>query len=444
MTTELDRQPTDRDAQRVGARALEGRVLARPGATTARGLAMPGIDYLRAMVDGVLPPPPISGLMEFTMVSADPGRVVFTCRPDESAYNPIGVVHGGLICTLLDSVAGCALHSTLPRGKGYTSIEIKVNYLKAVRLPAACSPPPARWSRPARASASPRASSPTPRAPSSRPPRAPCWCSTSDTRGLTARYFPAVTQRILVVGAGIAGLATAVALQRRGHRVAIVEERTDTSSGAGISIWPNALAALDEIGLGDAVRDSGGRVSAGAMRWPDGPWLRHPSPERIVNALGEPLVVVRRSVLMGLLAAALTAGTIESGLAATELVVTAPGVRITLSDGTIREADAVVGADGVGSTVARHLNGSLRAATWDTRRGAASPRSPSTRTSPARPWAPAPNSATYRSVPTTPTGSAPSAARRARSAPGANSPICGRSTAIGPTRFPHCSRRPTG
>ena len=62
------------------------------------------------------------------------GRVVFTCEPDESAYNPIGAVHGGLVCTLLDSVTGCAIHSTLPQGKGYTSVEIKVNYLKAVRL----------------------------------------------------------------------------------------------------------------------------------------------------------------------------------------------------------------------------------------------------------------------------------------------------------------------
>ena len=68
------------------------------------------------------------------LVSADPGRVVFNCRPDESAYNPIGAVHGGLVCTLLDAALGCALHSTLPRGKGYTSVEIKVNYLKAVRL----------------------------------------------------------------------------------------------------------------------------------------------------------------------------------------------------------------------------------------------------------------------------------------------------------------------
>ncbi len=104
-----------------------------PAPTTSAGLTMAGLDYLRAMIDGTLPPPPISGLMEFGMTSAEPGRVVFTCRPDESAYNPIGAVHGGLVCTLLDSVAGCAMHSTLPQGKGYTSIEIKVSYLKAVR-----------------------------------------------------------------------------------------------------------------------------------------------------------------------------------------------------------------------------------------------------------------------------------------------------------------------
>jgi uncharacterized protein (TIGR00369 family) len=104
-----------------------------PSTGATRGLAMPGIDYLRAMRDGVLPPPPIAGLMQMDLTEVDPGRVVFTCRPDESAYNPIGAVHGGLVCTLLDSVAGCALQSVLPLGKGYTSIEIKVSYVKGVR-----------------------------------------------------------------------------------------------------------------------------------------------------------------------------------------------------------------------------------------------------------------------------------------------------------------------
>ena len=104
-----------------------------PMVGASRGLTMPGIDYLRAMRDGELPPPPISGLFQFDLAEVDEGRVSFTCLPDESSYNPIGVVHGGLVCTLLDSVCGCAVHSTLPLGKGYTSIEIKVSYLKAVR-----------------------------------------------------------------------------------------------------------------------------------------------------------------------------------------------------------------------------------------------------------------------------------------------------------------------
>jgi 2-polyprenyl-6-methoxyphenol hydroxylase-like FAD-dependent oxidoreductase len=168
-----------------------------------------------------------------------------------------------------------------------------------------------------------------------------------------------MAQQILVIGAGITGLATAVALQRRGHEVTVIEERTDTSSGAGISIWPNALAALDEIGLGDAVRDTGGRVTAGALRWRDGSWLRRPARERLVRALGEPLVVIRRSALTKVLADALAGGTVHTGLSARELVTTADGVRITLSDLTTREAAAVVGADGTRSVVARHLNGAL-------------------------------------------------------------------------------------
>ena len=98
----------------------------------AKGLTMAGVDYLRAMVDGDLPQPPIAGLMQFGVVSAEPGRVVFSCQPDESAYNPIGAIHGGLICTLLDSVTGCAIHSTLPQGGTVVKSGSRVGFAEGV------------------------------------------------------------------------------------------------------------------------------------------------------------------------------------------------------------------------------------------------------------------------------------------------------------------------
>jgi len=165
--------------------------------------------------------------------------------------------------------------------------------------------------------------------------------------------------QIAVVGAGIAGLSAAVALQRRGFDVTVFEERTEMSSGAGISIWPNALAALDEIGLGDAVRDAGGRVTAGAMRWRSGTWLRRPHPDRIVKALGEPLVVLQRAALTGILHAALKPGTVRPGMAVTGVEEAADGVQLRLSDGTAVRTAAAVGADGTRSLIARHLNGPL-------------------------------------------------------------------------------------
>lgn len=169
-----------------------------------------------------------------------------------------------------------------------------------------------------------------------------------------------MSAHITVIGAGIAGLATAVAIRRAGYDVSVIERRTDATSGSGISIWPNALAALDEIGVGDDVRQSGGRVTGGAIRWRDGTWLRRPSAQRIVAALGEPLVVVRRSVLTDILRAALPPGTVETGLTATAVTTTESSAQVTLTDGQTREAAAVVGADGVNSMVARTLNGPLR------------------------------------------------------------------------------------
>jgi hypothetical protein len=71
-----------------------------PGPVTAKGLSMAGIDYLRAMKNGELPMPPIVNLMQLDFVAIEPGRVVISCPPDESAYNATGVIHGGLVCTL--------------------------------------------------------------------------------------------------------------------------------------------------------------------------------------------------------------------------------------------------------------------------------------------------------------------------------------------------------
>lgn len=104
-----------------------------PVASAEQGRLLAGIDHLRAVRDGVLPPAPIASLMGFRIASVEEGEVVFTGVPDDSVYNPIGVVHGGFVCTLLDSVCGCAVQSTLPVGTGYTSLEIKVSYLRPVR-----------------------------------------------------------------------------------------------------------------------------------------------------------------------------------------------------------------------------------------------------------------------------------------------------------------------
>jgi uncharacterized protein (TIGR00369 family) len=91
---------------------------------------MSGLEFLRAIAAGELPPPPIARLMGFELDSVEQGRVVFAATPAEYHYNPIGVVHGGLASTLLDSALGCAVQSALPAGTGYTTIELHVNFVR--------------------------------------------------------------------------------------------------------------------------------------------------------------------------------------------------------------------------------------------------------------------------------------------------------------------------
>ena len=97
-----------------------------PMETALAGRGQAGLDFLRSMIAGEVPGPPIASLLGMALVEVEHGRAVFTLTPDESMFNPIGAVHGGVVCTLLDSALGCALHTTLPAGKGYTSVEIKV------------------------------------------------------------------------------------------------------------------------------------------------------------------------------------------------------------------------------------------------------------------------------------------------------------------------------
>lgn len=93
-----------------------------------------GFDFLTAIANGELPQPPIAELMDFRLTKVDSGKVVFEGTPGPQHYNPIGSVHGGFAATVLDSVMGCGVHSTLPAGTGYTTVELKVNFVRAITL----------------------------------------------------------------------------------------------------------------------------------------------------------------------------------------------------------------------------------------------------------------------------------------------------------------------
>jgi len=103
-----------------------------PVATAAAGATMTGMEYMTAIVEGTMPPPPIAVTMLLRPVELEEGRVVFEGLPGEEHYNPIGVVHGGYAATLLDSALGCAVHTTLPAGVGYTSLGLEAKYVRPI------------------------------------------------------------------------------------------------------------------------------------------------------------------------------------------------------------------------------------------------------------------------------------------------------------------------
>lgn len=94
--------------------------------------ASSGMEFLQRIWSGELPSAPIGHTMNFIPVEGEPGRIVFQGTPGREHYNPIGSVHGGYFCTLLDSAVGCAVQSMLPKGMGYTTVELKVNLIRAM------------------------------------------------------------------------------------------------------------------------------------------------------------------------------------------------------------------------------------------------------------------------------------------------------------------------
>jgi uncharacterized protein (TIGR00369 family) len=103
-----------------------------PSAMAEAGMRKTGIEYLREVVAGTLAPPPIAELLGMTIVEVQEGRAVFAVEPAEWMYNPIGSVHGGIAATVLDSCMGCAIHTTLEAGVGYTTTDLHVRYIRAM------------------------------------------------------------------------------------------------------------------------------------------------------------------------------------------------------------------------------------------------------------------------------------------------------------------------
>lgn len=94
--------------------------------------SLPGLEFMSRMVSGELPMPPMCKTCNFWPVEAAAGLFAFEGEPGNAHFNPLSTIHGGWAATLLDSAMGCAVHTTLPSGKAYTTLEIKVNYVRAI------------------------------------------------------------------------------------------------------------------------------------------------------------------------------------------------------------------------------------------------------------------------------------------------------------------------
>ena len=103
-----------------------------PVETAGLGRGLSGPEYLDRIRSGAVPPPPIMVTLGFRLAEIGEGFAVFDMKPEEFHYNPLATVHGGVICTLLDSAMSCAVHTLLPKGRAYTTAELKINFVRPI------------------------------------------------------------------------------------------------------------------------------------------------------------------------------------------------------------------------------------------------------------------------------------------------------------------------
>jgi uncharacterized protein (TIGR00369 family) len=95
---------------------------------------MSGLEFMQAVFDGSIQPPPMMATMDFAGIEATEGKVAFVAEPGEFLYNPLGTVHGGFALTILDSAMSCAVHTTLAAGERYTTLEVSVNFVRPITV----------------------------------------------------------------------------------------------------------------------------------------------------------------------------------------------------------------------------------------------------------------------------------------------------------------------
>ncbi|HYO78411.1 MAG TPA: FAD-dependent monooxygenase, partial [Thermoanaerobaculia bacterium] len=167
--------------------------------------------------------------------------------------------------------------------------------------------------------------------------------------------------RITIIGGGIGGLTTAIAMRRAGHEVAVYERAAELrEAGAGITLLPNAMRVLFDLGVGEAIASRGMHLQGAAIRSASGRVLGVTETASLERHFGAPTIALHRADLHAVLIEALPRDVIHLGAACTGVIAERDGAAVQFADGTSVQSDLVIGADGIHSAVRRHLFPSIQ------------------------------------------------------------------------------------